>query len=225
MSTRFGDSLSVTGSGTSTKIIAGSASGSSSTVAVFTTGNGMTFSSTKLTIAGTGGSDFSKGIAFGPNGTIFGRQTSTSLRQADRKSTTGTLLGSYTLNSISATVGPIAYDPVHGLLAGIEVSASAGATQRVNLYDVNTLSTTSGGKPAGGVVHHSQFRRMRMRIKWEIWNSARMARRCLRWILIMDCWLLPLRPSLRRLHCRWWGGVALWEHLPCAGGLRSKPDC
>ena len=144
-SLRYGDDLRVTGSGTSTIILAGSGSGTTSTVGYLTTANGTTFSSVKLTIAGTGGTDMSKGIAFGPGGTIYGRTTSTSLRQINAS---GTLLNSYTLNSLGGSVGPIAYDPVHNLLAGMEVSSgTAAGSERINIYDVSTLTTSGGNQP------------------------------------------------------------------------------
>jgi hypothetical protein len=144
-SLRYGDDLRVSGSGTGTVILAGSGSGTTSTVGYLTTANGTSFSSVKLTIAGTGGTDMSKGIAFGPGGTIYGRTTSTALRQIN---TSGTLLNSYTLNSIGGSVGPIAYDPVHNLLAGMEVSSGTGAgTERINIYDVSTFTTSGGNQP------------------------------------------------------------------------------
>jgi len=100
---RFGDSFDVRGAGLDTQIII--SGNAAPVIALFTTSDGTTFTATELAI-GTGMSagDFGKGLAFGTNNTIYGKNsTSTAIRHAsfDAAAGTTTLIETITADSLA----------------------------------------------------------------------------------------------------------------------------
>lgn len=153
-SQRFGDNFAVRGSGNDTRIIAASGTpptGSTANVlAVFSTANATAFTSKEVVVQ-TGTSfasgDMRLGLDFAAGNSVYGKQAGALRRISyDLETGVGTVEASYTLGSATATPGPLG---VKGdKLVAYAYSATAGTAQRVNLYDLSTLSTSEVNNPS-----------------------------------------------------------------------------
>jgi hypothetical protein len=137
---RYGDTMDVRGSGTATEIIV---SGSGSAVfGVFTTADGLNFTSTQYTIpTGAAAGDVGKGIAFGVGNTIYGKKDANTL--AKHLSYDGAGTASFITNiTVDTALGPIAVDNVNGLLAGVAVGTATTNTSvhRLKIYNITNLA-------------------------------------------------------------------------------------
>ena len=127
---RFGDSMAVSGSGLNTQLAFGfSGNATSVRAAVFSTADGSSFTSTTLSPSGVNAGAMQRGISFGETaGTLVGKQTSVAGQVISY--TLGGVSTLLTTSGLDPNIGPIAVDPVHHLLAGID-----DTTHSVLLYD------------------------------------------------------------------------------------------
>jgi len=157
---RLGDSFDVTGSGSSTLLLAGEStqggSGARNGYVVMSTTDGVNYTGSLVTFAGTppNGGDFRLGITFGDANRVFGTQGGSAgfARYTAYSCAGGSLLGTGAL--ISGTERPMDYAVINGVAVLATVSA-ANATVRV--YDVSEplspvlllqANNTSGTLPA-----------------------------------------------------------------------------
>jgi hypothetical protein len=126
---RWGDTMDVRGSGADTQIVIGSRA--SAAIAILTTEDGMTFTSTL--IEGAANSNGSLGVAFGPGDTLYTKINNGALRLVsfDLANGTSTLIQSWTDPAIPNGVAPIATDAVGEELAGVLYGGNG-----VNLYNI-----------------------------------------------------------------------------------------
>ena len=142
---RLGDSLDVTGSGAGTTLVAGV---QNSTGYAIINGSGATAVSAFSGTAPTTG-DFRLGITFGATaGDVYGKQTSTNLKETSYSGSAGTGLGSVALTSAGETAMDFTTFGGVNYLATIDANNST-----VRVYDmtsplapslVSSLTTTSG---------------------------------------------------------------------------------
>lgn len=127
---QWGNALDVRGTGENTQILLASRG---TIAALLTTGNGLTYTSTVLTTDAPAGA-FYHGIAFGPGNTFWGKTNSGPLRQMQFNPANGmaTTLRVINAPAFSASISPIAVDPVNHLLAGIAIADP----DTVQLYDI-----------------------------------------------------------------------------------------
>lgn len=137
---RYGDSFDVRGAGTNTQIIiSGNGAGA---VAFFSTADGTNFTATGLSL-GTGmtAGDFGKGLSFGTNNTIWGKNSSsTAIRHAsfDAVAGTTTLIETVTADSLGVAV---ANDVTNRLLAVVVSDNNTTQTShRLKVYNIATPS-------------------------------------------------------------------------------------
>lgn len=140
---RYGDSLDVRGAGTDTQIIM---SGNvNSKVALFTTTDGVSFTATELAIgAGMTAGDFGKGLAFGTNNTIYGKNsTSVNIRHASFDAVAGTLSLIETITADSLGVA-VSVDTTNNALAVVVSDNNATQTShRLKVYDISNPASPS----------------------------------------------------------------------------------
>lgn len=146
---RFGDSLAVRGSGSSTEIIAGQGgSGVATATRLFHLGtaDGSSFTPSTLTVSGITGGDLRLGLDFGEGNTVFAKQGG-ALRYVsyDVGTLTATLTSSFTLVTGGGTAGPLGY--TDGLLVSYAYAPTAGPNS-VNVYQVDGLLTAGNNLPA-----------------------------------------------------------------------------
>lgn len=146
---RIGDSFSIFGGGTGTRIAA-SGTGSSGFVVV----DPSTGTATAVSVPGTAAGDFRLGITLVDGDTVIGSQGGANFRVADFAGNAGTLLGSPATSSASERL--ISYTVVNGnpLLATVDTVSS-----NVRIYDASnptalsllaTANNTSGALTANG---------------------------------------------------------------------------
>jgi hypothetical protein len=130
---RYGDNLTVRGSGVDTQIIAASRFGTA--VTIFTTADGINFFPTTIDYLDAAPGNFGLGVAFGEGNTFWGKALgeATTLRHVDFDlgSGTGTILQSYT--NFSTLVAAIAVNTSSNMLAGL----SFETPDNVRLYDLS----------------------------------------------------------------------------------------
>ncbi len=122
---RWGDTMSVRGSGTSTEILLGSYSGTN--VVLFTTTDGSTFTPMLIPVAGVPAGFSGQGIAFGADNTFWAKSPGYNLRQIafdPTGATPASVLNAFTAGSQF----PSAFD-------GIDVDADANILGGVNFSD------------------------------------------------------------------------------------------
>jgi hypothetical protein len=139
---RYGESFDARGSGINTELIA-SANGAP-IVAIFKPTDETTtiFTSTRIDVTGVslGAADLTKGIAFGPTNTFYGRNNGvSSIRFCSYDLTLGTgqLLSSY--SAIPTGVAPIDVDNANNIIAAVE-SANATSPHNLRVYDISSGS-------------------------------------------------------------------------------------
>lgn len=136
---RYGDDLVVRGLGAATEILAGAGNSGTAqtTVARLETANGLAFTAQGIPVSGIANGDLRLGIAYGAGNTVYSKQAG-ALREMgyDPDAGTGVLLNSYTLATGGGTAGPLAVDPVRGLMVAYAFNGTANAPQSVNLYEL-----------------------------------------------------------------------------------------
>lgn len=141
---RYGATIDARGSGPNTQIIIGSMPNSTSgtNVVIFTTTDGLNFTSHVLACPDIAGANFQDGIAFGPGDTFWAKRIGAPLRWMSFNLVTNvaTTIASYDTTSFAgiARIGPIAVDTASNLLAGIEINTSG--TERVILFDISNTN-------------------------------------------------------------------------------------
>lgn len=141
---RFGDTMDVRGSGSSTQIILGSRGGN--TASILTTSDGTAFTATLLQtdapVTSSGNGPFGLGIAFGGGNTLWGKSsasgtptTETPLREFsfDLATSSAVTILSAGQPGVSIDIRNVAYDAAHGLLAGVN-----NVNHTLSLFDVST---------------------------------------------------------------------------------------
>lgn len=131
---RWGDSFDVRGSGANTMIVA--ASRNSATVAVFTTTDGMAFTSKLVANAAAGAG--SLGVAFGEGNRLWLKSTSTPLRHVTFDLTTGqaTLIKEFADPIFPSAAPVIGVNTAKKLLGAFTVAAP----DQFRLYDISTTA-------------------------------------------------------------------------------------
>ncbi len=123
---RWGDTMAVRGAGTSTEILLGSRSGVN--VALLTTADGLTFSSTLITITNAPAGFAANGITFGAGNTLWAKAYLGHLYQIayDPLTQVGGVLLDYPnpAKIPSAQIG-VAVDSVRSIMAGIDLADTA----------------------------------------------------------------------------------------------------
>jgi hypothetical protein len=142
---RFGDSLAVRGSGSSTEIVLGQGSGGSQLFRLGTA-DGSTFTGTTFTVPGIATGDLRLGLDFGEGSTIYAKQGG-ALRYIsyDLATSTAALNASFTLGTGGGTAGPIGFND--GLLVAYGYASAVGPNS-INIYEVAGLLTTGTNIPA-----------------------------------------------------------------------------
>jgi hypothetical protein len=138
---RWGDNMAVRGAGVNTQILLAPGSGTNiGIVALMTTPDGFGFNPTIITVAGVSNSAFAEfGLAFGPGTNTFwakGANQQLQLVQFDPNSGTGTLLDTYSTNSVLPNSGPLGANAAQNLLAVLTFETP----DDVRLYDVSNPS-------------------------------------------------------------------------------------
>jgi hypothetical protein len=132
---RTGDSFAVTGAGAATKMVAAGGSNAGQDYALFTTGDGMTFSVSNPVATGAAMGAFRLGIDIDA-GTVVGLQTGGNLVAVAEAGGAASVVP---VNSLGEA--PLAWDASANLLATVDINTSA-----VRLYDTSDLTalTTTG---------------------------------------------------------------------------------
>jgi hypothetical protein len=138
---RFGDSLAVRGSGTSTQIVMGGNSGTGTgsiaynSYAVLSTADGLSFTGQGMTITGPVNGAHRLGIDFGPGDSVYGKQTSgvttQNLEYSSFSGSSATRNANVPLALTSGGEGPLGVDVANTVLAAVDINNSA-----VRLYDI-----------------------------------------------------------------------------------------
>jgi hypothetical protein len=137
---RWGDSMAVRGSGPDTQILLAPGAGSSTAVVtLMTTSDGFVFSPNIITIDGITNSGFAQfGLAFGPGtNTFWAKANNEPLRlvQFDLAAGTGTVLHTYSTNSVLPNAGPFGANANQNLLGVLTFETP----DDVRLYDISNL--------------------------------------------------------------------------------------
>jgi trimeric autotransporter adhesin len=132
-SKRFGDSMDVRGSGSSTQILLGSRGGTYASI--LSTTDGSTFSVNKLSITGSSGGDVGLGLAFGTNNTFWGTAPGKNIKliSYDLGAGTGSILQDYGATNVPTSVATIGVDPDKKFLAGINLATP----DTILFYDIS----------------------------------------------------------------------------------------
>jgi uncharacterized lipoprotein YddW (UPF0748 family) len=134
---RWGDSMDVRGTGTQTQILMAARNGG--LFAVFQTSNGTTFTPT---VFNSGVADsIGLGVAFGTGNTFWGKANGTQLRLISFNTASGNaqVLQTYSLASVSGTIGALGANPTLGYLAGVAIETP----DNLKIYDVLTNNAVS----------------------------------------------------------------------------------
>jgi hypothetical protein len=122
---RWGDTMAVRGAGVNTEILIGSYGGT--TVVLFTTTDGQTFTANPISVAGVPAGFSGQGIAFGAGDTFWAKSPGYDLRQVSFNR--GTWTGTVTQDFVAGTQFPSAFD-------GIGVDVAANILGGVNFGDI-----------------------------------------------------------------------------------------
>jgi hypothetical protein len=135
---RWGDTMDVRGAGTATEILLGSANGT--TVVVFDTADGSTFTPHPIQVTNVPAGFAGQGIAFGSNNTFWAKSVGYNLRQIayDTTSGTGGAIATFVAGTdiLSALCG-IDVDVTNNILSGIALSDTPN-DMRLYLLSGNT---------------------------------------------------------------------------------------
>jgi hypothetical protein len=133
---RWGDTMSVRGSGTNTEILIGSYSGTN--VVLFTTTDGQNFSANLIPVTNAPAGFSGQGIAFGAGDTFWTKSPTYNLRQVsfDRTSWTGSVTQLFTAGTqFPSAFDGIAVDVGANVLAGVNFGDSPNDAQLYLLSD------------------------------------------------------------------------------------------
>jgi len=128
---RFGDSMTLRGTGTGTQILLGTLA---QNAALLTTADGTNFTATKITTDAASG-DLRYGLAWGAGNTFWAKQAGGNL-----KLFTLNLPGnsaSVTLSVSGVIGGPLGVDVTRNLLAIVEASNTTSSGHKLRLYDIS----------------------------------------------------------------------------------------
>lgn len=137
---RWGDSMTVRGSGVNTQIIVGSDAGA---VAIFTTTNGLDFTPTFIPGALSGAG---RGLGFGAANTFYSKSSGGTILR--RSSFTLVPPSVTTLNPFvlpppaTASTNPLAVDLVNNRLAMIDLTTAGTDVDIIRVYDISTVGST-----------------------------------------------------------------------------------
>lgn len=137
---RWGDSMTVRGSGVNTQIIVGSDAGA---VAIFTTTNGLDFTPTFIPGALSGAG---RGLGFGAANTFYSKSSGGTILR--RSSFTLVPPSVTTLNPFvlpppaTASTNPLAVDLVNNRLAMIDLTTAGTDVDTIRVYDISTVGST-----------------------------------------------------------------------------------
>jgi hypothetical protein len=132
---QWGTSFDVRGAGPNTQILAGSTGGG--IAALFTTTDGVNFTSKKIT-TDANADVFSIAAVFGEGNSIWGKAVENTLTYLKFDPATGvaSTFKRWGPTNFPSTIGPIEFDPVRHLLAGVNVTTPDAS----NLYDVSNTN-------------------------------------------------------------------------------------
>jgi hypothetical protein len=131
---RFGDSMSVRGTGTGTQILLGTLGPNA---ALLTTADGTNFTATKITTDAASG-DLRWGLAWGAGNTFWVKQASGNLKQLTLNLPGNT--ASVTLSISGIVGGPLGVDVTRNLLAIVEAGTTTTTGHKLRLYDISNPS-------------------------------------------------------------------------------------
>ena len=131
---RWGDTLTVRGSGTSTEILCASYSGTR--VVLFTTADGVTFTANVINVTNAPAGFAGQGITFGPANTFWAKSPGYNLRHVSYDTTTGigTVVELFTAGTqVDSTMDAISVDVANNILAGVVFSDTPNDLQLLQL--------------------------------------------------------------------------------------------
>lgn len=131
---RFGDSLTLRGTGADTQILLGTLD---KNVGLLTTTDGTTFTAKKIITDGAN-ADTRWGLAWGAGNTFWAKQASGNLKQFSLNQAAGTASVITTVTGIPGA--PLSLDVNRNLLAIVEAGATATAGHLLRLYDISNPS-------------------------------------------------------------------------------------
>ena len=145
---RIGDTFAVRGAGASTEILA--ASRNVTTVALFNTTDGQTFTPTVIDVSTEPASFAGLGLAWGAGNTFWAKSSGYQFRHVAYDLTAGTNGLLQTFAAGQTTDVALAVDPVNNLLASIVPNTAGGVGARaipdhIDLYDVSAVLNDSTG--------------------------------------------------------------------------------
>lgn len=128
---RFGDSMTIRGTGTGTQILLGTLA---QNAALLTTADGTNFTATKIVTDAASG-DLRYGLAWGAGDTFWAKQASGNLKRFALNIPGGT--ASVTLSVSGVVGGPLGVDVTRNLLAIVEASNTTTSGHKFRLYDIS----------------------------------------------------------------------------------------
>jgi hypothetical protein len=143
---RWGDVISVRGSGVNTEVLIASR-GTQAAILRPTDSSMTSFTATTLNADVPAGA-IAYGLSFGVGNTFYGKAASAVgnplyLLSYDLNAGTATTLQMYPVNAFPGRIGPLAVNPASNLLAGIEMTTGT-EPDRVRLYDVSNPANSPG---------------------------------------------------------------------------------
>jgi len=136
---RWGDAMTVRGSGTNTELFLNSNDGSFGAVLRPTDSTMAQFTNFWFFDAAGGGS-IGRSLQFGTNNTVFEKRKGGSLIYSSYNTNIQTSSSIFSVDS-STTLGGVAVDSAHNIVAGVDFVGSATKPDAVALYDISVPST------------------------------------------------------------------------------------
>ncbi len=136
---RWGDVMSVRGSGTNTELVLDSKTGSFAALLKPTDASMATFTNYSwASLAGDG--SIGRSLQFETNNTVWQKHKGTALKKSSysTNSQTSALLASY---SFPSSLGPVAIDHPHNLMVGLDFFGSTNGPDAVALYEISSFSS------------------------------------------------------------------------------------
>lgn len=128
---RFGDSLALRGTGSTTQILLGTRDRN---VALLTTADGVAFSAQKI-VTDCAAEDTRWGLAWGLDDTFWAKQAGGNLKQFTLDPGAGTAAVAATVTGIVGA--PLDLDPARALLGIVEASSADAGNHKLRLYDIS----------------------------------------------------------------------------------------
>jgi hypothetical protein len=136
---RWGDVMAARGSGTNTELILNSFEGNFAAV-LKPTDSSMTAFTNSWFADTAGGGSIGRSIQFGTNNTVYEKRRGAPLFYSNYTLTNQTAALLSTIDS-SSTLGGVAVDTTHNLMAGVDFIGSGTKPDAVALYDITEAST------------------------------------------------------------------------------------